>query len=587
MAAEAALRAARLTVIAGDAKIVDAASFALSPGEIVGLVGPSGSGKSVLALALLGLVRPGLRIADGAVTVGGVDLLAASPAAQRALRGKQIALIMQNARAALDPLARIGAQIVRVMAAHDVGDAADRRERAIALLAGVGINDPERRLDAYPHELSGGMAQRAVIAIALASDPLVLIADEPATGLDVTVRAQFLDALWRSARARGVSVLLASQEPGVLANYCDRIISIEAGRITQDEPVRSYFARRAPHAQATAPAQRAPATADAPLIAARGVSKAFGSARARVPAVADADLDLFPGDSVGLIGESGSGKSTLGRILVGLLAPDAGDVRIDGVTLTKSNDATRRRLRGRVQLVQQDPLDSFDPRWTLGDSIVEPIAAHERMTRSQRRARALALLDRVGLPHALCDAYPRDAPPGQLQRAAVARALSTSPRFIVLDEVTALLTPDVRRALVASLARVRDEDGATLLFISHDLESVRGLCARVAVMYLGRIVESGPAAAIFADPRHPYTQALLAAELGEDVDNRRIDRPQPHDLAGDGPVRQAAAPGCALAPRCSYVEARCRTDAPPLRDLGAGRSSRCWRAEALHTLRTS
>jgi peptide/nickel transport system ATP-binding protein len=542
----------------GGGRLVDDVSLRLAPGEVVGLTGPSGGGKSTLAWALLGLARPPLAV-TGTVTVGGQAL-------EPAMRGRDIALVVQNPRAALHPMIPVGRQIGRIWRAHHKGSEAEAKARAIGMLKLVGINDAERRADAFAHELSGGMAQRALIAAALAAEPAVLIADEPTSGLDVTVQAAFLDMMWRTTRERGTAMLLVTQEPGILANYCDRVLVMEGGRIVQDRPATAHFAGVAT-AKTAPPIPLSPAD---PVIAAEGLVKRFpvrGRKGAFVRAVDHIDLAVMPGETLGLVGESGSGKTTAGRALIRLIEADAGNIRLAG------NGAFRRR----VQLVRQDPFDSFDPRWTIRRSLAEPLRAHGL---DAGDAKIDALLALVGCAELAVEARPRDLPAGTLQRLAIARALATEPDFIVLDEPTSVLTPDARAELVALLREVQARTGAAFLFISHDLTTVAAISHRVAVMYLGQIVEEGETARIFAAPRHPYTRALIAAHLSEDPHDRRVDRPDPARLEGEIPSPIDLPPGCALATRCPHVMDRCRSERQELRAV-AGGLVRCWRAEEL------
>lgn len=577
-AASTVLAARGLTVAApGGRPVVDGADLDLQAGEIVGLTGPSGAGKSTLAFALLGLARAPFSLAGGQVLIGGRDLLSLPEEAARAVRGRDIGLIVQNPRAALHPMLDVGRQIGRIWRTHTGGDARAARDRALEMLRLVGINDPDRRAAAFAHELSGGMAQRVLIAAALAADPAILVADEPTSGLDVTVQAQFLDLMWRAAKDRGTAMLLVTQEPGVLANYCDRVLTMEAGRIVADRPTRDHFAGRAVTARAAI--RILPATGGAPVATAEALTKRFPLRDGKaVHAVDDLTLSIRPGEAVGLVGESGSGKTTAGRCLLRLIEPTAGRVTLAGRDLSTLSAGHLRRLRAKAQIVRQDPFDSFDPRWTLGRSLREPLDAHRPdMDAGAKAARVAELIRLVGCDPRVAGARPRDLSAGMLQRLAIARALATEPAFIVLDEPTSVLTPDARREIVALLRRLQDELGVAYLFISHDLTTVAALCHRVVVMYLGQIVEEGTTAAIFDDPRHPYTRALIAAHLDEDPANRRVDRPQPDRVEGEIPSPIDLPTGCYLASRCPMALDRCGTDRQVLTPLGHGRAVRCWR----------
>jgi oligopeptide/dipeptide ABC transporter ATP-binding protein len=570
---------------------VDGLSFTIAEREVVGLVGDAGSGKSTAALALLGLVRPPGRILGGAVNFQGRDLLTLPDDDLRAIRGRDIGIIVQNPRASLNPMLRIGRQIGHVWQAHNGGSDTAARARAVEMLRMVGINDPERRIDSFAHELSGGMAQRALIAMALSSRPRLLIADEPTSGLDVTIQAQFLDQMWRTVQDTGSAILLVSQELGVIANYCDRVLVLHDGRIVEDASVRTFFAApQHPYSQDVLRLYRerggafpAQVAADArPLLQATGLTKHFPihhSAKV-VQAVSRADLTVRRGEALGLVGESGSGKTTVGRLLVRLVDPTAGTVAFDGADISALGQAALRPVRRRMQIVFQDPFDSLNPRWTVAEILDEPLRLHTDLDRAARRAKATEALALVDLPATLLDRKPRGLGAGTLQRISIARALVLEPAFIVLDEPTSVLAPRARNALIDLLARLRDRLGLAYLFISHDLTTVRYLCQRVAVMYLGQIVEEGTVEEVFTDPRHPYSRALLSAHLFPDPTHRRVDHPVPEALQGEIPSPIDPPSGCYLGSRCPHATAACRATPQDLAALGHWRAVRCMRAVA-------
>jgi oligopeptide/dipeptide ABC transporter ATP-binding protein len=566
----------------------------LRAGEIVGLIGETGAGKSTLALALLGLVRAPGRIVSGKLLFGGRDLLAMPPEERRAVRGRDIAIIVQNPRAALNPLLRIGRQIGYVYRSRAHGSAAETRRQTIELLREVGINDPERRVDAYAHELSGGMAQRALIAMALASRPKLLVADEPTSGLDVTIQAQVLDQIWQTVQQSGSAVLLIAKEVGIIANYCDRVLVLHEGRIAEDQPVRAFFrAPLHPYSRAVLALQRdgaanlsGAATAhDATarkLISANGLSKHFPVRNSGkvVQAVSDVTLDIGPGETLGLVGESGSGKTTVGRCFVRLTDTTAGHIVYRGRDLERLSGSEMRQARAKLQIVLQDPFDSLNPRWTVAELLGEPFRIHTKLGRGERRQRAAELLSVVDLDASLLDRRPRGLGAGAMQRLNIARALATRPDFIVLDEPTSVLSPSAIVSLVALLRRIQAEFGVSYLFISHDLTTVRYLCHRVAVMYLGQIVEAGSVEQVFARPRHPYARALLSAHLNPDPAHRRVDCQNDEQLKGEIPSPIDLPTGCYLASRCPHVLPRCREEPQNLVPLDDGRSVRCWRVAA-------
>ncbi len=565
-----------LGVAYGAKAAVREASLTIRPGEIVGLTGDSGSGKSTLGLALLGLVRPPGRILGGKVILSGTDLLSLPEEGKRALRGREIGLIVQNPRGSLSPLHMIGDQIGAVLRAHLPITKAQSDDKAVDLLRGLGLNDPERRAHAYPHEISGGMAQRVLIAMALGAGPRLLVADEPTSGLDVTIQAQFLDELWKTARRAGSAVLLITQDLGITANYCDRVIVMQDGAIVADDTTRRFFAAPQDDYSRTVLALEktlppAPPPADAPvLLQTKGLGKSFklrGSGK-RLQAVDSVDLTIRRGETLGLVGESGSGKTTVGRCLLRLVEPDGGEILFDGIDLARAGSAEMRRLRKRIQIVFQDPLDALDPRWTVEAIIGEALEKPDP-------SRVRALLGLVGLAPEVAGLKPRSLAAGAQQRVSIARAIAAEPDLIVLDEPTSALTPLARVGIVRLLRDLQERLGTSYLFISHDLSTVEHLSHSVAVMYLGQVVEVGTREQIFADPRHPYSRALLSAHLVPDPSARRVDEPPAVALAGEIPSPVDLPRGCYLAGRCPVAEAACRTTPQALTRLMDGRLIRC------------
>jgi oligopeptide/dipeptide ABC transporter ATP-binding protein len=574
-------------------------SLAIAPGEIVGLIGEGGCGKSTAALAMLGLLRPPARAVAGRVMLGGQDLLRLPHEALRALRGREVGLIVQNPRAALNPMLPIGWQIATVFRAHSDATAEAARQHAVAMLRMVGINDPERRAAAYPHEISGGMAQRVLIAMALSSKPKLLVADEPTSGLDVTIQAQFLDQLWHATRAVGSAVLLVTQDLGIIANYCDRVLVMQAGAVVEEAPAARFFAGPAhdysrsilllretqteTDRRAMAAPRAAPAAA-VPLLEVRGLSKRFPlrDRNGFVHAVSDVTLRIDAGSTLGLVGESGSGKTTVGRCLLGLEIADAGELLYRGAKLGLLDAgvprARRLDLRAKLQLVFQDPYDTLDPRWTVRDLLGEPLRLHARLRGAALERRIAELTDLVGLDRAVLATRPRALSAGQQQRVGIARALAPGPELIVLDEPTSALAPAARAAAIRLLHGLQQRLGVAYLFISHDLATVRHLSRQVAVMYLSQIVEFGDRDQIFAAPRHPYTKALMAAHLDTDPAHRRPEHPPAFRLEGEIPSPIDLPRGCFLAGRCPVELPRCRSERQELRPLADGRLVRCWRA---------
>lgn len=577
------LHASNLRVSYGDTTPVDGVNLTINPREVVGLVGDAGSGKSTLALALLGLARPPGRI-TGRVDFGGQDLLTLPDEAIRQIRGRDIGIIVQNPRAALNPMLRVGRQIGYAHAAHN--PPTDTRAKAVEMLRLVGINDPERRVDSFAHELSGGMAQRALIAMALSSRPKLLIADEPTSGLDVTIQAQFLDQMWRTVQETGSAILLVSQELGVIANYCDRVLVLHEGRIVEDAPVRDFFVNpQAAYSQDMLRLYRergeafpAPIRNPQPLLKTDALTKHFPLRNSSkvVQAVDKVTLTINRGEAVGLVGESGSGKTTVGRCLLRLIDPTSGHILFDSANVTAMTAAELRKLRAKVQIVFQDPFDSVNPRWTIQDILTEPLTIHA--PGADHRQKAEAAMRLVDLDPALLSRKPRGLGASTLQRVSIARALILDPEFVVLDEPTSVLAPRARTALIALLAKLQQDLGISFLFISHDLTTVRYLCQRVAVMYLGQIVEEGTVEQVFTAPRHPYSRALLSAHLFPDPTHRRVDHPLPPALEGEIPSPIDVPKGCYLASRCPHAGPPCAAQ-QVLAPLTDGRTVRCIRAE--------
>lgn len=580
--------------------VVNDLGLDLSAGEVVGMLGESGSGKSSVGLALLGIVRhPGAL--EGSVHFQGRDLLSLTEEQLREVRGRSIGLITQKPRQSLVPFHNVGTQISRVYRAHVKASKDEAREHALDLLRQVGINDPERRIGAYPHELSGGMAQRALISMALSAHPQILIADEPTSGLDVTIQAQFLDRMWRRAKDDNTGVLLITQDLGIIANYCDRVVVMHQGQIIEDRPTAEFFAdpqedyskrilalskgaatsgRPARDGVAAVPVDGVPSVADGrELLTVDGLTKTFQLADGkRLQAVADVTLTVPRGTSLGLVGESGSGKTTVGRMIMRLLDPDSGQIHFEGRRVDNLDGRKFRALRSRMQIVFQDPSDSLNPRWSIRRILREPLDLHTDLSSSQKNARIDELLELVRLPTSLGDERVHGLSAGEQQRVCLARALATDPAFLVLDEPTSALPPAARVEMIALLKRLQQELDLSFIFISHDLSTVRELCGYVAVMYLSQIVEHGSIGQVFRDPQHPYTRALLDAVLFHDPLNRRVDRESVEGLQGEIPSPVNLPTGCYLASRCPYALPRCVEERQVLQVLPDSRLVRCWRA---------
>ncbi|MBE8472451.1 dipeptide ABC transporter ATP-binding protein [Streptomyces justiciae] len=496
-----------LTVEFGSLRAVDGLSFRLEQGGALALVGESGSGKSTVASALLGLHRgTGARV-GGSVEVAGIDVEEASDEELRRLRGGKAAMVFQDPLSSFDPYYAIGDQIAEVYRVHARVSRRAARARAVEVLERVGIPDAPRRSRSRPHEFSGGMRQRALIAMALACTPDLLIADEPTTALDVTVQAQILDLLHTLREETGMGLLLVTHDVGVAAESVDEVLVMRHGRAVEHGPVGTVlgtpgetYTRELLAAVPRVDARRA-ATGEAGevVLEATGLRREFGRGKKAFTAVDGVSLTIRRGETLGVVGESGSGKTTLGRMLVGLLEPTAGEIKPGG------------GVRPDVQMVFQDPVSSLNPRRSVGESIADPLRARGERDETRIRGRVTELLERVGLEGAHYDRYPHEFSGGQRQRVGIARALAADPRVIVCDEPVSALDVTTQAQVVALLGELQRELGLALVFVAHDLAVVRQVSDRVAVMRRGRIVESGPADEVYDHPQDPYTQQLLAA----------------------------------------------------------------------------
>ncbi|MFD8212009.1 dipeptide ABC transporter ATP-binding protein [Streptomyces sp. NPDC059695] len=504
---------------AGSVRAVDGLSFTLGEGRALALVGESGSGKSTVAGALLGLHRgTGARV-GGTVRVGGIDVAGAGPAELRRLRGGVAAMVFQDPLSALDPYHAVGDQIAEVHRIHHPVSRKAARARAVEVLGRVGIPDAARRSRSRPHEFSGGMRQRALLAMALACEPRLLVADEPTTALDVTVQAQILDLLHELRRETGTALLLVTHDVGVAAESVDEVLVMRDGREVERGPVTGVLnAPSAPYTRALLSAvprldgpARTPAGKGEVLLEAVGLRKEFGRGKNAVTAVDDASLTVRAGETLGVVGESGSGKTTLGRMLVRLLDPTGGELRYGDTEIGSLSERGLRPYRRELQMVFQDPVASLNPRRSVGESIADPLRVAGERDETRIRGRVRELLDRVGLDPDRYGAYPHEFSGGQRQRVGIARALAAEPRLIVCDEPVSALDVTTQAQVTALLAELQGELGLGLVFIAHDLAVVRQVSDRVAVMRAGRIVEQGTVAEVYGAPGDPYTRQLLAA----------------------------------------------------------------------------
>ncbi|AZL58724.1 ABC transporter ATP-binding protein [Tabrizicola piscis] len=539
--------------------LVQDLSFTLNRGETLAIAGESGSGKSITSLAIMGLLPPpAVRVTGGQVVLGSETLTGLAEADLRAIRGDRIAMIFQEPMTSLNPVMTVGAQLVEAIRAHASVGRAEAQKRAVEALTAVRLSGPQRRLRQYPHEFSGGMRQRVMIAMALALRPEVLIADEPTTALDVTVQREVLDLLRDLQRDLGTAIILITHDMGVVAEMADRVIVMRQGRQVETASTSDIFARpQADYTRALLAAVprmgqgtvRPPVTSD-PIARLTDVVVRYplrggllGGITQNVHAVEHVSFDIKKGETFALVGESGCGKSTIAKALVGL-APHQGRIEIAGQALDSLDAAGLKAMRRRVQMVFQDPMAALNPRMRVGDLIAEPLAIHGIGTPTEQTARAADLMARVGLEAAHLDRYPHEFSGGQRQRICIARALALQPDLIIADESVSALDVSVQARVLDLLRDLQREFGVSYLFISHDMAVVNNVSDRVGVMYLGQIVELGTTAQIFGNPQHPYTRLLIEAvpipdpgRLRPTTPRKASEVPSPLHRPGHAPQR--------------------------------------------------
>jgi peptide/nickel transport system ATP-binding protein len=619
-AASAVLRIAELSVAfvmpQGEVPAVSQVSLTVERGECLGVVGESGAGKTQLFLAALGLLPPSARV-TGSAHLGREPLIGRTQKSLDRLRGARIGLVFQDPMTSLTPHLRVGEQIAEPIVRHCGVSWRQARRKALALLDRVHVPDAARRMRQYPHELSGGMRQRAMIAIALACEPELLIADEPTTALDVTIQAQILALFAELKRDSGMAMVLITHDLGAVAGVADRVAVMQSGRIVElntaaevlQAPRHEYTRALLDRAltldsSAARPAVAAPdATAAPPEVALdiagltvsySGRSSWRGSERTQ-RALHDVSLEVRAGEALGVVGESGSGKSTLVRAALRLIRPGAGRVSWMGRALSGLPERELKRLRRDLQIVFQDPLASLDPRMRIGAIVAEPLQVHEpRLDAVARERRVGEMLARVGLGPELAGRYPHELSGGQCQRVGIARAMILGPRLLVCDEPVSALDASVQAQILDLLASLKSEHGMSILLVSHNLAVVRKLCDRVLVLYRGRMMELADSRTLFAGPLHPYTRELLDAVPVADPNvqpgrlARLAESQNPH---GNASSARADAPddreegtepaGCAFRARCPFVIAECLARAPAWEMAPGGRRVACHRFREL------
>jgi len=519
----------------GTVRALRGVSFAVMPGEALGIVGESGSGKTVACRAILKLIAANARVRAGRILFEGRDVLAMDSTELERFRGEQAAMIFQNPSTHLDPIMTVGRQVGEAMVIHRGFSWAKARARTIELLEDMQIVEARRRVDAYPHELSGGMRQRVMIAAALACEPTLLIADEPTTALDVTVQAQILGLLRRIRRERRLSLMLVSHDLGVVAEMCDRVVVMRDGVVLETGPVDRIL--QSPHHEytrrliASQPALMHPAvrcdddhakTSEKPRVAVEGLKVEFRSAQGlggwlmrrpthKIVAVDGVSFRLGRADTLGIVGESGSGKSSVARAMIGLVPAAGGQVSVDGGPLARLLSDRSLAEQRKMQMVFQDPFLSLNPAFTVAQTLAEPLRQHRLCSEREIQPRIGELMKKVDLPSSLLGRRTTQLSGGQRQRVGIARALALEPEILIADEVTSALDVTIQAQILGLFEQLRREIGLTLILISHDLAVVRYLCDEVVVMQHGRVIEHGPTAAVLDSPREDYTRALIAA----------------------------------------------------------------------------
>ena len=574
------LEVKNLSVRYGDSVVVDAVSFTVNRGESVGIVGESGSGKSQTALSLLGLL-PANATVTGSIQLDGVELANKSDDQLDKVRALRIGIVFQDPMQALNPYLRVGEQLRQVLLQHGLAVGSEANLKVVEMLERVGLPDADRQFRAYPHELSGGMRQRVMIASALICEPDLLIADEPTTALDVTVQAQILDLL--EELRDDTALLLITHDLGIVAGRCERLLVFGAGKLVESGATTSVFSSPeneytkgllAAALRVDRGEMRPPANGKIVL----GVDNASisyrDSARNQLVAVTDVSLSLREAETLAIVGESGSGKSSLIRGLLGLIPMRAGKVVYAGEPLEGPVQSRAASQRRDLQLVFQDPASALNPQMRVQTIVGEPLLVHEpALSADSRNDRIVSLLNKVGLDEGYLRRFPHQLSGGQAQRVAIARALILEPKILICDEAVAALDGSVRERVLALLKDVQRETGLSIIFISHDLAVVRSVSHRVAVMYLGQLVEVAETARLFSTPRHPYTRALIVASPIPDP----LVAPVAAPLKGEIPSLRTPPSGCVFHPRCVYSEDECSSKRPALREFGGSRVS-CRRA---------
>lgn len=515
----------------GANKAVDNVSFTVESGKITAIIGESGSGKSVACCSLLGLVpSPPGRIEGGSALFEGQDLLKLDEGQLRKIRGRDIAMVFQDPMTCLNPYMTIGDQLMEPLLYHQKVSRIDARQRALELLQEVGIREPAATIDNYPHQFSGGMRQRVMIAMALINEPKLLIADEPTTALDVTIQAQILELLADLQKRRQIGILFISHDLAVIADIADQIIVMQTGKVVEAGSCQHIFHNAQHHytqklLAAIPRGDKENVTLESePLLQIQDLSTWFQYGSAPVKAVDHVSFDIHRGEVLGLVGESGSGKSTIGRSILRLVNPTSGQVFFDGIDVTALRAHNLKSLRRRMQFIFQDPFASLNPRMTVFETLAEPLLLHKIETRNTVSASVLRLMDNVGLARGFARKYPHEFSGGQRQRIAIGRALATRPEFVVADEPVSALDVTIQAQILELMQELGREYGLTMLFISHDLAVVRQLADRIIVLQAGKVIERASTRDLFEQPQKAYTRQLLQSIPGRSLIKNSLDR---------------------------------------------------------------
>ena len=563
-----------LSVRYGDDTVVDDVSFSIDRGESVGIVGESGAGKTQTALSILGLLPKNASV-TGSIVFNGVELAYKSNKQLDPIRAMRIGIVFQDPMLALNPYLRVGRQLRQILLQHDIATGNDADKRVVEMLERVGLPDAERQFRAYPHELSGGMRQRVMIASALICEPDLLIADEPTTALDVTVQAQILDLL--EELRDDTALLLITHDLGIVAGRCERLLVFKAGKLVESGATTSVFA--SPESAHTknllAAALRVdrgeipgPVSAKTVLAVESAAVSYRDNSKQRLDAVRDFSLSLREAETLAIVGESGSGKTSLVKAMLGLIPMGAGRVVYAGELLEGPVQSRAASQRRDLQLVFQNPAGALNPQMRVATLVGEPLLVHKPgLSAGPRIERVINILEKVGLDESYLRRFPHQLSGGQAQRVAIARALILRPKVLICDEAVAALDGTVREQVLELLRNVQRESGLSTIFISHDLAVVRSISHRVAVMYLGRLIEVADTANLFLAPRHPYTKALLDASPIPDP----LIAPVAAPLVGEVPSLLSPPSGCVFHPRCLLADEGCRSERPQLRALGSVR----------------